>query len=439
MSTDRPTQQAAARRSGSLVSFPFYAQIAPSPIWPAMRRRAITATAFFLLALSWSPLLPKLLGLPFNVALFSAFVVLAGLTALEGGISLRTPLLCLLLLSACFLMMLLSQSPQLLLRLAPLPLLIFAARQTIAVHGLPQRLCRLMTVFLMVGVAGALIGEFYALAGGEPILSIDNIDGRENSLYLTTMSNFNVVGLIRPSFIYDEPGAFSFIVCATVALREVLGRGRHASFLLMIGGLVTLSLTHFLITLIYLIFRIGPLKTIALVAALLIPLAPLAAHVEELNFLVNRFAFEDGKLEGDNRSNQIENFFAVVNPGMVLFGNIECDARPEGICDEHGDITSSPVTPTYRGGLVALIVQLSVHAGLIAAFFRRKRFRFSALALTLLLLQRPYFGFGGYGYITFLLLLLMWQVRTPIRLGSATLRGSDNLLRPASYSRSGPV
>lgn len=428
MSTDWLMQQAAARRSG-------YAQPAPSPAWSAMRRTALTATAFFLLALSWSPLLPRLAGLPFSVVFLAAFVVLAVLTALESGINPRITSLCLLLLSACILMTLLRQSSQLLLRLAPLPLLIFAAWQTIAVHGLPQRLCRLMTAFLLVGVVGALIGQLYTLAGGEPIMSIDNIDGRENNLYLTTMSNTNDLGLIRPSFIYDEPGAFSFILCSTVALREVLGRRRLASFLLMIGGLVTLSLTHFLITLTYLLFCIGPLKTVALVMALLIPLSPLPQQIEGLDFLVRRFAFEDGKLEGDNRSNQIENFLAVVHPSMVLFGNIECDNRPEGICDEHGDISSSPVTPIYRDGVVALIVQLGVHTGLIVAFFRRKRFRFSVVALSLLLLQRPNFGFGGYGYMTFLLLFLIWQVRTLNRPGCATLRGLDNPPLPASYSQ----
>lgn len=379
---------------------------------PSLRRRAITATAFFLAALSWSPLLPVLLGLPFSVALFVAFLVLAGLTAAERGVNLRVTLLCLLILSVCILMFLVSQSLLLLLRIAPLPLLIFAAWQTRAVHQLPLRLCELLTRFLLFGVAGALVGLAYAWFGGEPILIIDNLDGRENGLYLTTLSTFNFFGVIRPSFIYDEPGAFSFILCATVALREVLGCSRKASYLLLIGGLVTFSMTHFLITLTYLVVRIGLPRTLLLVAALLVPLAPFLAQSEEFDFVTNRFSIEDGRLAGDNRSNQLENFFAVVHPGMVLFGDAECHQRPERNCEEHGDISSSPATPTYRGGIVALVVQLSVHVGLIVAFFRSRRFRFSALALSLLLLQRPYFEIGGYGYMTFLLLLLMLQRRT---------------------------
>ena len=61
----------------------------------------------------------------------------------------------------------------------------------------------------------------------------------------------------------------------------------------------------------------------------------------------------------------------------------------------------------YQGGIVALLVQLAVHSGLVVAFFRSERYRFSALAMSLLLLQRPNFAISGYGYMTFLVLLLM--------------------------------
>jgi hypothetical protein len=300
-------------------------------------------------------------------------------------------------------------------RLAPLPLLVFVAWQTFAIRGLPQRLCHLMTVFMLIGLAGAALGLAYSWLGGEPILRIANADGRENGLYLTTMSNFTFGGVIRPSFIYDEAGAFSFILCATVALREVLGFGRRVSLLLMLGGLVTFSLAHILITVLYLLFRIGTLKTTVVLAALSLPLMQLASQFGELEFLFNRFTIVEGQLAGDNRSNQIENFLSVVHPGMVLLGDAECHVRSDRVCDEHGDISSSPVTPTYRGGIVALLVQVVVHIALIVAFFRDKRFRFSALALTLLLLQRPFLEFGGYGYVTFLLLFLMLNSRAPHR------------------------
>jgi hypothetical protein len=379
----------------------------------SMRSHAITATVFFLVALSWSPLLPALLRVPINVALLGSFVILAGLTAEDPGIDVRIAGLSVLLLCGSLIVLLATQSPLALLRTAPIPLLIFAAWQARAIQGLPERICSWLTVFLLVGVAGAWLGSAYALFGGEPLLSIINSDGRENGLYLTTMSNTNTFGLIRPSFIYDEPGAFSFVLCATVALREILGRARKPSYLLLFGGLITLSLTHFVIAAIYLVIRIGIVRTAVVATAIAAALSPFAADSDELAFFIGRFAIEDGRLVGDNRSDQIENFAAVVHPSMILFGDVECHRRPEQICEEHGDITSSPVTPTYRGGILALLVQLGVHAGLLIAMARTRRFRFGALALSLLLLQRPYFEIAGYGFLSYLLLFLMFGSHEP--------------------------
>jgi hypothetical protein len=376
---------------------------------------AITATAFVLVALSWSPLLPGLFKIPFSVTLMAVIVIYTVLTSQTIGLDLRVTLPCLLLLPVCILMAALGESSMLLFRIAPLPMLIFAAWQTRRISGLPERLCEWLTMFLGVGIVGAILGFVYALNGGEPSLTIFNIDGRENGLYLSTMSNTILDGIIRPSFIYDEPGAFSFILCATVALREVLGLKRLPSYLLLIGGLITFSLAHILITFIYLVFRIGLLKAGAILATVLVLLAPLA-QTEELEFFLARFAIEDGQLVGDNRSNQFQNFLTVVHPSMILFGDVECHQRPDHTCEEHGDISSSPVTPVYRAGIVALVVQIAAHAGLVAAFLRSKQFRFSALALTLLLLQRPFFEISGYGFITFLLIFLMLKRRATSRL-----------------------
>jgi len=195
---------------------------------------------------------------------------------------------------------------------------------------------------------------------------------------------------------------------------------------------VAFSLAHILVTVIYFLFRIGALKTAALVAAVLIPLAQLAIQVGKLEFLVSRFSITDEQMAGDNRSNQLENFFAVVHPGMLLFGDAECHFRPDRSCDEHGDISSSPATPTYRGGIVALMVQLGAHIGLILAFIRKRPFRLSALTLILLLLQRPFSEFSGYGYITFLLLFLMLNGRAPRRPCRPASVASDQLPAPAT-------
>jgi hypothetical protein len=332
---------------------------------------------------------------------------LAMLTGYVRGTSPSIAFVCALMLIAAVGLFAITQSSNLLLRTAPIPLLLLAAHQTRIVEGLPDVLCTWLTRFLVVGVAGALVGFVYAYLGGPPLLEINNIDGRENGLYLSTMSNVYLLGIIRPSFIYDEAGAFSFALCATVALRSILGRSAGPSYFMMLGGLITFSVTHILLTLVFLAFRLGPAKTVAALAALLVVLVPVAATSEEFEFFFSRFEVVDGQLAGDNRSMQIGNFMDIVSPRILLFGDVDCHSRADGLCEEHGDISASPVTPTYKGGFLVLLVQLCVHIALIVVCFRHKRFRFAALSITLLLLQRPYFDVSGYGFLTYLMLFLM--------------------------------
>lgn len=377
--------------------------------------RVLSATAFFMVAISWSPLLPGLLSLNSSIAFLGAFLLFAAVSVFERGISIRLALCCTLLLIGSMILLVATQSITLWNRTAPLGLLIFAAHEIAAIHRLAESVCRLLTVWLVTGVVLSIVGFIYAYTGGEPLLSIANPDGRENYLYLTTMSGSPIGSVIRPAWVYDEPGAFSFLICATVALRHMLNKSARPSAFLMLGGLITLSLTHLIIAVLFLISRLGVLRAVMLAVALALSAHLVVPELEEFDFVTARFAIEDGRLAGDNRSNQIENFTAVVNPRMLLFGDIECHAYPDHSCDRHGDISSSPVTPVYYGGLLFLAVQIVVHLALLLAFFSRSDFRFPALILSILLLQRPYFAGFGYGLITYLVLFLMFQAGPILR------------------------
>jgi hypothetical protein len=272
----------------------------------------------------------------------------------------------------------------------------------------------LLSAWLVAGILLSIVGFFYALNGGEPLFTIINPDGRENALYLTTMSNTQVGNVIRPGWVYDEPGAFSFLICATVALRYILRMGDRLSIFLMIGGLVTFSLAHLIITAIFLFARLG-FSSLLFVATLSVVFAQaFSPEIDDFQFVLDRLSIVDGRLAGDNRSDQIENFSQVANQRILFFGDIECHDRPDRSCNEHGDITSSPVTPVYYGGLYFLITQIVVHVALIIAFFRRRIFMLPCLIIFLLLLQRPYFAAFGYGLITYLILFLMFKRNRPM-------------------------
>ncbi|MEP6502258.1 MAG: hypothetical protein ABJD97_02935 [Betaproteobacteria bacterium] len=371
----------------------------------------LVATGFFLLALCWSPLLPGLLGLESSVAFLAGFALFTSLVNGRRGVPVAVAGACAALVLVCLLLFLVTGSKTLLARLVPVPLLVFAAWQANSVEGLVERLCDAMSAFCVAGVAMCVVGFVYAYLGGQPVLSIVNNDGRENALYLTTMTNFWVGNVIRPSFIYDEPGAFAFMVCATVAMREALGRPGRLSWLLILGGLITLSITHMLVLMMFLVRRIGWART-GLVATVLVGgVATLIQTTDEFDFVADRFTVDDGKLSGDNRSDQVANLLAVITPEMFLFGDVMCHDRPDRVCEEHGDISSSPATPVYRGGVVMLATQITVHVALVVAFLRQRRFRFPALVFTILLLQRPYFEGYGYGFFTYLLLFHMLAMR----------------------------
>jgi len=387
--------------------------------------RALTSTAFFMLAICWSPLLPGLLSVQSSWAFLAAFVVYVGLVFNKRGVDVPLLVLSTLLIMCCLLLFLATGSETLLARTLPLPLLVFAAHQTASIDKLPEAICRVLSVYLVAGVVLSIIGFAYAYAGGQPLLSIANPDGRENSLFLTTMTNVWFETIIRPSFIYDEPGAFSFIVCATVALREVLGKSARTSYFLMLGGLITFSLAHVLVLLLFLVARLGILKTCLIAAAVSSGAILALSASDEFNFFTSRFAIEDGRLAGDNRSNQLDNLAEVIDPEIFLFGDIACHNRPDRTCPEHGDISSSPATPVYRGGLLLLTAQIVTHAALIVAFFRRKAFRFAALALSLLLLQRPSFEGFGYGLITYMTLFVMFKRSSSRRQRTPMVRFSN--------------
>ena len=102
----------------------------------------------------------------------------------------------------------------------------------------------LSTFVLIFLCVGALLSFFYALLGGAPLWGFPNPDGRENYLYLLSLTNSVWGGFIRPSAIYDEPGAFSFFICSVVTLRVLLGFDKKLTWFLALSGLITFSLAH---------------------------------------------------------------------------------------------------------------------------------------------------------------------------------------------------
>jgi hypothetical protein len=301
----------------------------------------------------------------------------------------------------------------------------------VTVAALSKRSARLfvqyMTVLLGLLAAAGLAGQVYAYLGGVPLLTIDNPDGRPASLYALTMTNDVLDNLIRPAGIFDEPGALAFYLCVVAACRSLLGMPRGTTWLLLAGGLPTLSLAH----LVYIVFHLLSERLLsaralrALLAGGLV-LGAAVSHpalqqtVEER--VVARLALEDGRLAGDNRSELLENAAGYVDLRTAVVGlDPRCITDWTACQQTYRRFGENILTPLVQGGILMSWPYYVVLAALLAGGLRARR-RLVQLGVAALLLQRPYLLSAGYCLLIYFFCQLAWLQRSvPLR---AALPGS---------------
>lgn len=244
-------------------------------------------------------------------------------------------------------------------------------------------------------LGGAWVGFFYALAGGSPILTVLNPDGAESYLYLTTFTNAVFGNIIRPAGVFDEPGALVMFIVLVVVINELRRGSWVVSVGLLMGSMITFSLMALLALLAYAFFRAASTKigAVSLVATSIFlalawgSLVPTNDVVSEMLFSrLERMEIRGGRLTGDNRSSQVEEFFRVVDAEVTLRG-----AKVSGDTSESDAHAANPFSIYYRSGIVIwlpyaiLLVWLGWRATLGDSIVR-----FCAVTMLLLLLQRPY-------------------------------------------------
>ena len=280
-----------------------------------------------------------------------------------------------------------------------------------------------MNKFMMAILIGAWISVVYFLLNGNPVLTIQNPDSRDNNLFLTSFSNssdYDFWGIIRPSGIYDEPGALSFGVTIIVILNEIINPRRKYSLIMMLLGLVTLSVTHALITAIYVFYYIFKFNWIPRLITLILLSAPLIVIVNNLpsdsvlamNF-INRFVIEDGSIRGDNRSSQVEIFFKIVK------NDIEISTRGhQAITNDSStkrytiDQSSNPFSMWFNYGLLMWAIYFTTMLYILfmtIKYIRTSNIFISGVLLFIILLQRPFIHDSGWGVAVWLLILLISQ------------------------------
>ncbi len=282
-----------------------------------------------------------------------------------------------------------------------------------------KKIVNYLTVIFLILLFGAFIGFFYAYYEGNPLLTITNPDGRANSLYLTTFTNFAIGNTIRPSGIFDEPGALSFLVCILVCMRELFNFNRKISWLLLFMGLITTSVAHYIFCFFYLIHtlqRVEYSKKIILIFCLIsiccltmlwfIP--PIHDLVSEL--ILNRM---NSNL-GHDRTITTINAISYLNIRSFLWGIDSDCALGYELCwykrfSNYGD---NPLSLLIHWGF---LISSPYYLSLIYSFWRGAvKKDFYIFGLFLLLLQRPYIM--SYGYSALLVFALYYPFKKFINL-----------------------
>jgi hypothetical protein len=185
---------------------------------------------------------------------------------------------------------------------------------------------RYSTWLLLLQCFLALIGFVYALLGGTPTFDVTIGWGREFNFYLTSFSVTNYVGFIRPSALFDEPGALSFFICFVVVMREVYSLSRKFSVTILFFGMITLSLAHFVFTLLFVLYlaflKKKWIEFFVFSLSICVLIVFLTFSVKDsfiLDYLVNRSSSD---IEG-GRAQLLNNAFNIVSSGdykVFLFG-----------------------------------------------------------------------------------------------------------------------
>lgn len=270
----------------------------------------------------------------------------------------------------------------------------------------------LATALMLILLIGAVIGFVLALSGVTPLFEIANTDGRANHFYYTTFSKIRWGNIIRPSGIYDEPGAFSFMVCAIAALRHLSGRDGRVTWLMLGMGFVTLSLAHLVYVLIHAMAERLKFRNVVGIAATLLPLVLVVVYfgghqIVEKRLLGRISMTESGEIVGDNRSwrmvNAAEHLNA--NPESILYGADPSCRFDQNICKKKFPLMGeNPLSPlVLHGVFVSWPYYLSLAVLFSAPLFGR-RFLVCA-AFGALLLQRPYIVGIGYSLIALLVVV----------------------------------
>jgi hypothetical protein len=267
--------------------------------------------------------------------------------------------------------------------------------------------------FVLIVLVGAVAGFAWAYLGLPPLWQFPRpgAEGQLMSVVGPTLTNrwWTELNFIRPSGIYDEPGALSFVTCVVAFFRYSLRKDSRFTWLLLGLGFITFSLAHLVFVAVFLLAQRvnwrGVLTAGALAAC--VGAGLWYTNVGDLfrTMLLARVTLtETGAIRGDNRSVRMANASAVlvsVPHASIVGAHPDCTFRVEQCKRTFPLMGENPLSElAYRGILISWPYYLFLAFAFLSILRGREGLAF--LALGLLFLQRPYVLHLGYSFLAVL-------------------------------------
>ncbi|WP_188420490.1 hypothetical protein [Oxalicibacterium solurbis] len=306
-------------------------------------------------------------------------------------------------------------------RFALLPAFLFLAMLLLAQASSKEvdRYIDYASWFLIIMLTGCVIGYLLVCVHIEPVFAFQNPDGRLNYFFYTTFTNVYQGDYIRPSGIYDEPGALSFFVCAIAFARHKAGKNSSMTWVLLGLGLITFSLMHLIYLAIFFISEKVSIKgVLRIIFSLIIAAAVLfstgAWGTFEEKLLARLDVDESGRMVGDNRSTLMLNAFRALKEeetAWIVGVGPECTFNVRQCREKWGAMIANPLDPLVSQGIL-LSWSYYLFILLTCACLLRGRDGLKFFAIGLLFAQRPYVWVIGYSFLAVVVVWLYFSVRS---------------------------
>ncbi len=266
---------------------------------------------------------------------------------------------------------------------------------------------------------GAFFGFFYAFFFGQPTFVFKNPNGLENQVFLTTMTNSRWGNFIRPSGIYDEPGALSFFICGICYIRHLLNFDKKRTRLILFLGLITFSVAHVIYLAFHLIsdtkfkINISLLKKSFYFIFILLSIYFILLFTGTWEWIslvfFGRFQSENsGLFPGDNRSMYFFNALDYISqhPLNILFGE-SMKTNFDNISFDYGVVGSNPLMPILSFGVLISLPYYLILFLLFISIIKGRKY-FASIGFALVLFQREFFLVVSYSMIFILLFRILY-------------------------------